>query len=186
MSGRQFHVTLPSNVNQPGNTIANYVTALPNTEQLDGEWEVALVEIAYPVNWHNLSKGKDFQWFNWNVMVVTEPIRIPEGWYESPVHLVDAIRTAWLDYWEERERLDNTSITLVVPRSADDGVSDTLMSIRFDEKTNKFKLTWPTFITNCDCLPHCPSSLRFGPILGLCSRASVTLYAARNTRAKLG
>jgi hypothetical protein len=98
MSGRQFYVTLPGNVNQPGNTIANYVTALPNRVELDGEWEVSLVEIAYPVGWNNLSEGEDFQLFNWDGMAVTEPIRISEGRYESPARLVNAIRTAWLDY----------------------------------------------------------------------------------------
>jgi hypothetical protein len=123
--------------------------------ELDGEWEVALVEIAYPVSWHNLSEGEYFQLIDRvNNKAVTEPIRVPEGRYESPIRLVDAMRTAWRDYWEEREQPDQASIVLIVPRSADDA-SVTSMSIRFDEKTNKVKFK----------LADVNHSLRLSPIL---------------------
>ena len=48
MSNDQFYLTLPSNssfTNYPKNTLAEYTTQLPRPIQLDGEWEVALVEI---------------------------------------------------------------------------------------------------------------------------------------------
>lgn len=47
----QFYLTLPSNSSMkyyPDNTVANYVTQLPRVVHLDGEWEVAVVEILYP------------------------------------------------------------------------------------------------------------------------------------------
>lgn len=138
MSGRQFHMTLPSNVNNQGNTIANYVTTLPNRMELDGEWEVALVEIAYPVSWHNLPEGEYFQLVDLIGNVLTERIPVPEGRYETPVALVNAMRTAWLDYWEDSEKPERTTIKLAASRYSEK-VTVTSLSIRFDEKTNKVK-----------------------------------------------
>ena len=41
----------------PGNTLTNYTTKLLNGVQLDGEWEVGLAEIQYPVSWYNLQNS---------------------------------------------------------------------------------------------------------------------------------
>ena len=53
-----FYVTLPSNSSMdvyPENTLSNYRVKLPTSLQLSGEWEVGLVEIAYPHSWYVLS-----------------------------------------------------------------------------------------------------------------------------------
>ena len=47
----EFYVTLPSNNSVqcfPDNKTLKFVTKLSRTLQLDGEWEVGLVEIVYP------------------------------------------------------------------------------------------------------------------------------------------
>ena len=49
MSG--FYLTLPSNSSMdyhPENTLTNFVTRLPTVIDLEGSWEVALMEIQYP------------------------------------------------------------------------------------------------------------------------------------------
>lgn len=52
----EFFVTLPSNIDQfPNNTTANFRVRLPQKIALDGDWEVALVEIMYPHSWNNVN-----------------------------------------------------------------------------------------------------------------------------------
>ena len=52
-----FYLTLPSNSSMSyyeDNTLASFTTRLPNTIDLEGDWEVGLVEIQYPHNWFNV------------------------------------------------------------------------------------------------------------------------------------
>ena len=51
-------MTLPSNTKFEGNTTANFKVRLPQKVVLDGDWEVALVEIMYPHTWYNVT-GRD-------------------------------------------------------------------------------------------------------------------------------
>lgn len=49
-----FFVTLPSNASMklfPGNIIGNYTTKLHDSIELEGEWEVGLAEILFPITW---------------------------------------------------------------------------------------------------------------------------------------
>ena len=46
-----FYLTLPSNSSMDyykGNSLVNFTTRLPNAIDLNGDWEVGLVEIRYP------------------------------------------------------------------------------------------------------------------------------------------
>jgi hypothetical protein len=58
-----FFVTLPSDSSAkyyPNNTVARFVTKLPETIRLQGQYEMTLVEIIYPHNWYNVSdENKD-------------------------------------------------------------------------------------------------------------------------------
>ncbi len=49
-----FYLTLPSNTNEPGNGTNEFCVRLPHSIELNGYWEVALVEIFYPNSWANL------------------------------------------------------------------------------------------------------------------------------------
>ena len=54
-----FYLTLPSNSSIeyfPNNTLTHFITKLHNDVSLNGDWEVALVDIIYPRNWHNVSE----------------------------------------------------------------------------------------------------------------------------------
>ena len=43
----------------PGNTLTNYTTKLLKTIELNGEWEVGLAEIQYPVTWYTLEDSQE-------------------------------------------------------------------------------------------------------------------------------
>ena len=98
-----FYLTLPSNSSlnyYPENTLANYKTKLPQLFDLEGEWEVGLAEMQFPITWYNLSeseahlyllgkevggKGKGYPWVD---------VSPPAGYYENPEALVKQINTA--------------------------------------------------------------------------------------------
>ena len=52
--------SLPSNSSLdkfPNNTLTEYRVGLPQTINLEGDWEVALTEVHYPQSWNNV-QGK--------------------------------------------------------------------------------------------------------------------------------
>jgi hypothetical protein len=52
----QFYITLPSDSSVkyfPNNTVAHYTTKLPESLNLNGDYEVGLSEIIYTKSWHN-------------------------------------------------------------------------------------------------------------------------------------
>jgi len=54
----QFYITLPSDSSMkyyPDNTVAKFVTKLPEPIKLEGEYEVGLAEIIYPYTWYNIN-----------------------------------------------------------------------------------------------------------------------------------
>lgn len=74
----------------PDNKTSNFLTKLPRTLQLDGEWEVGLAEIDYPHTWYNIREGKNFveiyvpdQWI--------QTISIQPGYYEKVQDVIDAL-----------------------------------------------------------------------------------------------
>src|SRR5215467_9367821 len=57
-----FYLTLPSNSSLsyfPSNTLTNFRTKLHSPIHLQGKYEVALVEISYPLNFVNLRKQQE-------------------------------------------------------------------------------------------------------------------------------
>jgi hypothetical protein len=64
MAQNEFYVTLPSDAClglYPDNKANNYVTKLNRPLELSGgDWEVALVDVHYPFNWHNLTHTETF------------------------------------------------------------------------------------------------------------------------------
>jgi hypothetical protein len=151
------------------NKVSNYTTILPNRMELEGEWEVAMVDFSYPVTWHNVSRGEWFKVvvdsYDLNaegpVDVGEGEISISEGRYETPKELVDTIRSAWNDYWDRvKKELRNhgapsdrkmtvpsgtrlTPIEQLYKQRADisvyPDVNQGSMIIHYNEKTNKVK-----------------------------------------------
>src|SRR5207244_4938613 len=55
-----FYLTLPSNSSSnyyPDNTLTRFITKLPSSVSLSGDWEVALSEIHFPRTWYTVKKG---------------------------------------------------------------------------------------------------------------------------------
>ena len=78
-------MTLPSNSSMDvyqNNTAAKYTTILPSRIDLDGEWEVALYEIAFPAHFENVIENSHWIKFD-NVRV-----DLPSGKYD---HIVEVL-----------------------------------------------------------------------------------------------
>ena len=61
MSEEEFQITIPSNSSEayfPNNNPSHFQTMLAVPKQLDGDWEVALMEIHYPHTWYNVFKDE--------------------------------------------------------------------------------------------------------------------------------
>ena len=84
-----FYMTLPSNASMkvyPDNTLAHYITDLPQRIDLTGEWECGLATIQYPHTWYNVTEEDVWFFLNEN----DAPSRIPStklssGYYNDPV-----------------------------------------------------------------------------------------------------
>ena len=85
-----FYVTLPSNSSMeyfPNNTLSNYGTKLPQPFDLNGEWEVGLPEIQFPITWYNLNENESRlheTMYDENKKFVQAFVSPPVGNYEHP------------------------------------------------------------------------------------------------------
>ena len=83
-----FYVILPSDSSvgsYPNNTVARFVTKLPERIHLEGDYEMALAEIIYPHSWYNVDNTDGRYW-----LAVAQKhnadfakILFPSGYYES-------------------------------------------------------------------------------------------------------
>ncbi len=97
----------------PNNTLANFTTKLPQYCDLNGEWEVGLYEIQFPVTWYNVTSKETFMRLtdgqgsnNWrdfisrsentagredvSKLAITDWVKVspPGGFYVDPAELV--------------------------------------------------------------------------------------------------
>ena len=90
-----FYLTLPSNASMkmyPDNTLAHYLTDLPQRIDLSGECECGLAEIQYPHNRYNI--GVYDTWFFLNETIpmgLTPSAKISAGHYKSPMTLMNHV-----------------------------------------------------------------------------------------------
>ena len=100
-------MTLPSNA-QEGNKTSDFAVRLPHNIQLDGQWEVALVEISYPYSWNNVSTGQN----RFTVTLVNGTavhVYVPQGHYSEIAELLNGITygiTATTKYLKNRNKRD--------------------------------------------------------------------------------
>jgi hypothetical protein len=81
-------VILPSDSSAssyPNNTVARFVTKLPERIRLEGDYEIALAEINYPHSWYNVDNTDGTYW-----LAVSQKhnanfakILVPSGYYEN-------------------------------------------------------------------------------------------------------
>jgi hypothetical protein len=83
-----FYITLPSDSsanNFPDNTIARFVTKLPERIRLEGENEMGLAKVIYPHTWYNVDNEDETHW----VAAIgsgrdrMQTVYLPSGYYES-------------------------------------------------------------------------------------------------------
>ena len=79
----------------PDNKTSNFLTTLPRTPQLYGEWEVGLAETDYPHTWYNIDDGKNsveiYVLDHWGQQISVRP-----GYYEKVQDVIDALLKAGL------------------------------------------------------------------------------------------
>ena len=89
-----LYITLPSNSSMkyfPDNTVTNYTTKLARPIELNGLWEVALVEIVYPHTWENVQRGGNKLWIDCGSGMY-HGIAIPRIQYVSVEHFIEELQ----------------------------------------------------------------------------------------------
>lgn len=137
--------------------MAQYTTLLPHQIELDGNWEVGLVELFYPVSWYNVGEGEYFavacETVTDGPIITTRyeelskttteliPIRGPpviedvregpfyitEGHYSSAQDLLNNMKQVWMEYWQKQK----------IDRSYEPRLDSNSLSFRFNERTHK-------------------------------------------------
>ena len=93
MSGTHFYLTLPSNASLdvfPDNKTTSYRVKLPQSIDLEGNWEVGLYSVSYPNTWYTLQDGSDTHIFYADKSGVFQQAIIDYGYYQSMQDLVKA------------------------------------------------------------------------------------------------
>ena len=93
-----FYVTLPSDSSAdyfPNNTVARFVTRLPERIRLDGEYEMGLAEIIYPHTWYNVDNNGDRYWI---ITRERTKIVLRSGYYEDGAAIAAVLNTAELKF----------------------------------------------------------------------------------------
>lgn len=91
----RFYLTLPSNSSMkyyPENTVARYTTKLDNTIELEGEWEVGMVEIWTPTDLVNVPVDRCYYTIYVN-RKYHRRILLPPAHYRQINDLIDAIHS---------------------------------------------------------------------------------------------
>ena len=94
-----FYLTLPSNASMkvhPDNTLAHYITDLPQCILMSGEWENGLAEFKYPHTWYNVREDDTWFYLNERIPVgLTPHVYVYEaGYYRRPDVLLDHVNKA--------------------------------------------------------------------------------------------
>jgi hypothetical protein len=90
-----FYVFLPSNVQDAtgNNTVANYVTRLPEKLILEGDWEVGLSEIIFTKSWFNVYDDIDVGLYREDGVRATNTKSFDAGCYADIQLLLDKVNT---------------------------------------------------------------------------------------------
>lgn len=137
MSEDNFYLTLLSNSSSAyftDNTTAHFLTKLPRTIKLEGEWVVGLVEFQYPCSMYNVQENENIIYIRKKVAVSTEEkykivdvkTHIPLTSYDSVDHFLKA--------FNENPQLKNKAkfrcdaVTKLVAVSANDEITSIITS----------------------------------------------------------
>ena len=101
MESTSFYMTVPSNASMDifsNNTLANFRIQLPRRLYLNQRYEVALVEMQYPLRWETFSESSSYL-LQCRLPVerdrfIVKKTAIPEGYYKSMDELVTGINAS--------------------------------------------------------------------------------------------
>lgn len=105
-----FYVTLISDSSLsyfPNNKVSQFTTQLPNAINLNGEWEMALVDFIYPHTWYNVRSDNNLFGFDLGDGKL-QGRKVPPGCYET---IPDLIKTMTLAAHKNKIDLKYDSIT---------------------------------------------------------------------------
>lgn len=119
MGSTSFYMTLPSNGSMdlfPNNTLANFKIQIPTRLYLGQNYEVALVEIQYPLRWETFSDANSYAMKlrirNANgIGFKTETVRIEGGYYKSVEELLKIMNKTLSGYLQANDH-DRDAIVL--------------------------------------------------------------------------
>ena len=101
-----FYMTLPSNASMkvhPDNTLAHYITDLPQRTDLTGEWECGLAEIQYPHTWYNVTEEDVCFFLSENDATSRIPsTKLSSGYYNDPVTLMYHVNKGLYSMWTNK------------------------------------------------------------------------------------
>jgi len=92
-----FYLTLPSNSSfqfYPDNTLTRYFTQLPQPMELQGAWEVGLVEIQYPHTWCNIQEDQIWYKLRTETDGPVHKVHLSSGFYQSASKLTKYLNEA--------------------------------------------------------------------------------------------
>ena len=94
MSADNFIIELVSNASMdvyPDNSIASFTNFLPEQINVEGDWEVALLEVSYPNLYHNIVDGRFRYRYDTSDKDLTI-MEIPPGLYHSLADILASMR----------------------------------------------------------------------------------------------
>jgi len=182
---KNLYLTLPSNTADfPENKTSDYRVKLPNPIELQGRWEMGLVEIQYPFSWNNIHAESERDRDNFLVFLV-EPNYIPivvdvsPGWYGTVDELFAAIQQGI----EEAKKLNLKSL-----QTTDGTENETPENVDSIEAALKdgFHLTYDQIRKrvrlnlNTTLIKECFLGKHLQYLLGFPSDQSITFTAEKN------
>lgn len=168
-----FYLTLTSNASlktYPRNTVANYTNKLPSSVQLDGDWEVGLIEIMYP---HRFMNVRD-QWFRVHYRGESgRIISLKSGYYPTPESVIDELKEAVSQEAYDMGIVIDFCTAMPYPgriiTAKDDGpiliVSPLLRSLHWKDKLTTLENKILSLFVYCDVLEHVPVGDTLAPLL---------------------
>ena len=76
----------------PDNTLSSFTNFLPQKVNLEGQWEVAILELSYPSMYQNKTEA-EFKFFDQKLSKSTLTYSIEPDLYTSITDIVEAINT---------------------------------------------------------------------------------------------
>ena len=95
----------------PDNTLSSFTNYLPEQLNLEGQWEVAISEMSYPLRYQNVTEGK-FMFFGKKLSESSEFYYVEIGLYPSITDVVEAMNILI----QERHNHSENCITVKVSR----------------------------------------------------------------------